>query len=169
MGINLLWVAYMTYVPTWAGFLYLGVVVDVYSRKVLGWAFRERMTSDLMIAVLNIALHTRRPKLVIHHIDQGSQYTSVGFGKRCEAMGVKHSKGTVGDAYENAMAASFFATLKFELIDMRSWKTNTETRLAIFTWIESWCNLLRRHSGIGRCSPNAFERSLNTQKSDRYH
>ena len=103
--INQLWVADMTYVPTWVGFLYLAVVVDVYSRKVVGWAFGERMTSDLVIAALNMALHTRRPGSVIHHSDQGSQYTSVAFGKRCEEMGVKPSMGTVGDAYDNAIAA----------------------------------------------------------------
>ena len=165
-AINQLWVADMTYVPTWAGFLYLAVVVDVYSRKVVGWAFGERMTSDLVIAALNMAVHTRRPESVIHHSDQGSQYTSVAFGKRCEEMGVKPSMGTVGDAYDNAMAESFFATLECELIDRRSWKTKAEARLAIFTWIESWYNPLRRHSGLGLRSPNAFERSLNLQKSN---
>jgi putative transposase len=159
-------VADMTYVPTWAGFLYLAVVVDVYSRKVVGWAFGERMTSDLVIAALNMALHTRRPESVIHHSDQGSQYTSVAFGKRCEEMGVKPSMGTVGDAYDNAMAESFFATLECELIDRRSWQTKTEARLAIFTWIESWYNPLRRHSGLGQRSPNAIERSLYTSQSD---
>ena len=97
-GIHQLWVAVTTYVPTWAGFLCLAVVVDVYSRKVVGWAFGERMTSDLVIAALNMALHTRRPESVIHHSDQGSQYTSVAFGKRCEEKGVKPSMGTVGDA-----------------------------------------------------------------------
>lgn len=162
-SINQLWVADMTYVPTWAGFLYLAVVVDVYSRKVVGWAFGERMTSDLVSAALNMALHTRRPESVIHHSDQGSQYTSVAFGKRCEEMGVKPSMGTVGDAYDNAMAESFFATLEFELINRRSWKTKTEARLAIFTWIESWYNPHRRHSGIGQRSPNNFERSFQTK------
>lgn len=164
--INQLWVADMTYVPTWVGFLYLAVVIDVHSRKVVGWAFGERMTSDLVIAALNMALHTRRPESVIHHSDQGSQYTSVAFGKRCEQMGVKPSMGTVGDAYDNAMAESFFATLECELIDRRTWKTKQEARLAIFTWIESWYNPLRRHSGLGQRSPNAFERGLKTQKLD---
>ena len=165
-GINQLWVADMTYVPTWVGFLYLAVVVDVYSSKVVGWAFGERMTSELVIAALNMALHTRRPDSVIHHSDQGSQYTSVAFGKRCEEMGVKPSMGTVGDAYDNAMAESFFATLECELIDRRSWKTKADARLAIFTWIEAWYNPLRRHSGLGQRSPNAFERRLNSQKSN---
>ena len=164
-GINQLWVADMTYVPTWAGFLYLAVVVDVYSRKAVGWAFGERMTSDLVIAALNMALHTRRPESVIHHSDQGSQYTSLAFGKRCKEMGVQPSMGTVGDAYDNAMAESFFATLECELINRRSWQTKAEARLAIFAWIESWYNPLRRHSGLGQRSPNIFERSLQTQKS----
>jgi putative transposase len=139
--------------------------VDVYSRKVVGWAFGERMTSDLVIAALNMALHTRRPESVIHHSDQGSQYTSLAFGKRCKEMGVQPSMGTVGDAYDNAMAESFFATLECELINRRSWQTKAEARLAIFAWIESWYNPLRRHSGLGQRSPNIFERSLQEQKS----
>ena len=163
-GINQLWVADMTYVPTWAGFIYLAVVMDVYSRKVVGWAFGERMTSNLVIAALNMALATRRPGTVIHHSDQGSQYTSVAFGKRCQEMGVKPSMGTVGDAYDNAMAESFFASLECELIDRRSWKTKTEARLAIFTWIEAWYNPHRRHKGIQQQSPINFERSIDQQK-----
>ena len=86
----------MTYVPTWAAFLYLAVVTDVYSRKVVGWAFGVNMTADLVITALNMALLTRKPESVIHHSDQGSQYTSVAFGKRCEEMGVRPSMGTVG-------------------------------------------------------------------------
>ena len=121
IGINQLWVADMTYVPAWAGFFYLAVVVDVYSRKEVGWAFGERMTSDLVIAALNMALHTRRTESVIHHSDQGSQYTSLAFGKRCKEMGVQPSMGTVGDAYDNAMAESFYVTLECELINRRSW------------------------------------------------
>ena len=156
--INQLWVADMTYIPTWAGFLYLSVVIDVYSRKVVGWAFGERMTSDLVIQALNMALMTRKPESVIHHSDQGSQYTSIAFGNRCKEMGVRPSMGTVGDAYDNAMAESFFASLECELIARRSWKTKTEARLAVFTWIESWYNPRRRHSGLNYQSPNTFER-----------
>ena len=155
---NQLWVADMTYIPTWVGFVYLAVVIDVFSRKVVGWAFGEQMTSDLVIAALNMALLTRKPEAVIHHSDQGSQYTSVAFGKRCEQMGVQPSMGTVGDAYDNAMAESFFASLECELIDRRSWPTKREARLAIFSWIESWYNPKRRHSGIGQQSPINFER-----------
>ena len=156
--INQLWVADMTYIPTWAGFLYLSVVIDVYSRKVVGWAFGERMTSDLVIQALNMALMTRKPESVIHHSDQGSQYTSIAFGNRCKEMGVRPSMGTVGDAYDNAMAESFFASLECELIARRSWKTKTEARLVVFTWIESWYNPRRRHSGLNYQSPNTFER-----------
>lgn len=158
-GINQLWVADMTYVPTWAGFLYLAVVIDVFSRKVV-WSFGENMTASLVINALNMALVTRKPDAVIHHSDHGSQYTSVEFGKRCREMGVRPSMGSVGDAYDNAMAESFFASLECELIDRRSWKNKTEARLTIFTWIESWYNPTRRHSGLGYLSPNNFERKF---------
>jgi len=154
-GINQLWVADMTYIPTWTGFLYLSVVIDVYSRKVVGWAFGERMTSELVIQALNMALMTRKPESVIHH---SAQYTSIAFGNRCKEMGVRPSMGTVGDAYDNAMAESFFASLECELIARRSWKTKTDARLAVFTWIESWYNPRRRHSGLNYQSPNTFER-----------
>ena len=156
--INALWVADMTYLPTWEGFLYLAVVTDACSRKVVGWAFGVHMTADLVISALNMALHTRRPESVIHHSDQGSQYTSIAFGNRCREMGVRPSMGTVGDAYDNAMAESFFATLECELIARRSWKTKTEARLSVFTWIESWYNPHRRHSALNYLSPNNFER-----------
>jgi putative transposase len=118
--INQLWVADMTYIPTWTGFVYLAMVIDVYSRKVVGWAFGERMTADLVILALNMALMTRKPQSVIHHSDQGSQYTSIAFGNRCKEMGVRPSMGTVGDAYDNAMAESFFASLECELIARRT-------------------------------------------------
>ena len=159
-GINQLWVADMTYIPTWAGFVYLAVVLDVYSRKVVGWAFGQQQTAELVIAALNMALITRKPQGVIHHSDQGSQYTSVDFGKRCKEMGVRPSMGSVGDAYDNAMAESFFASLECELIDRRSWKSFAEARMAIFTWIEGWYNPRRRHSGIAQKSPINFEKGL---------
>ena len=156
--INQLWVADMTYVPTWEGFLYLAAVTDVFSRKVVGWAFGVQMTSDLVIAALDMALLTRKPQNVIHHSDQGSQYTSIAFGNRCKAMNVRPSMGSVGDAYDNAMAESFFATLECELIARQTWETKTQARLAIFTWIETWYNPRRRHSGLGQMSPINFEK-----------
>jgi putative transposase len=162
--INQLWVADMTYVPTWEGFLYLAVVTDVFSRKVVGWAFGVQMTSDLVIAALDMALFTRKPQSVIHHSDQGSQYTSIAFGNRCKEMNVRPSMGTVGDAYDNAMAESFFATLECELIARRKWETKTKARLEIFTWIETWYNPHRRHSGLGQMSPINFEKLQQEKK-----
>ena len=154
---NQLWVADMTYIPTWAGFLYLAVVIDVYSRKVVGWAFSLRMTSELVIAALNMGLTTRQPQSVIHHSDQGSQYTSLAFGKRCQERGVQPSMGSVGDAYDNALAESFFASLECELIDRHSWPTQREAKMAVFRWIEGWYNPRRKHSAIGYRSPIQFE------------
>src|SRR5438105_9775593 len=163
-GPNQLWVADITYVPTMAGFLYLAVVLDAWSRKIVGWAMANHLRAELVLDAMEMAVGQRRPKDVIHHSDQGSQYTSVAFGKRCEEMGVKPSMGAVGDAYDNAMAESFFASLECELIDRRSWKTMAEARLAIFTWIEAWYNPHRRHKGIEQQSPVNFERTIAQKK-----
>ena len=156
-GPDQLWVADMTYVPTWAGFIYLAVVLDVWSRRIVGWAIGENMTAELVLAALNMALQQRKPNEVIHHSDQGSQYTSIAFGERCKKMGVRPSMGTVGDAYDNAMAESFFASLECELIDRKSWQTKTEARLALFTYIEGWYNPRRRHSALDYLSPANYE------------
>jgi putative transposase len=158
-GPNRLWVADMTYVPTWAGFIFLAIVLDVWSRRIVGWAIGERMETELVLAALNMAAAQRHPTAVIHHSDQGSQYTSIDFGRRCRTMGVRPSMGTVGDAYDNAMAESFFASLECELIDRRSFKTKAEARLAVFSYIEGWYNPRRRHSALGRVSPVNFERT----------
>jgi len=151
------WVADITYVPTWAGFLYLAIVLDVFSRKVVGWAMATHLRTELVLEALDLAIMQRRPKDVIHHSDQGCQYTSVAFGNRCEALGVRPSMGSVGDAYDNAMAESFFATLECELLDRKRFQTQVEARMAIFEWIEAWYNPQRRHSAIGYLSPNEFE------------
>ena len=162
---NHLWVADMTYVPTWAGFIFLAIVLDVWSRRIVGWAIGEQMTAELVLAALNMAITQRRPTGVIHHSDQGSQYTSVAFGQRCMKMGVRPSMGSVGDAYDNAMAESFFASLECELIDRRSFQSKAEARLALFTYIEGWYNPRRRHSALGRISPINFERTYLEHKS----
>jgi putative transposase len=156
-GPNRLWVADMTYVPTWAGFVYLSVVLDVWSRRVVGWSIGETMSAELVLAALNMALSQRRAPGVIHHSDQGSQYTSLAFGKRCTEMGVRPSMGSVGDAYDNAMAESFFASLECELLERRSFQTKTAARLAVFSWIEGWYNPRRRHSALGYLSPTDYE------------
>jgi putative transposase len=157
-GPNKLWVSDITYVPTWAGFIYLAIVLDTWSRKVVGWSIGEDLRATLVIAALDMAYEQRKAYEVIHHSDQGSQYTSVEFGKRCNEMGVKPSMGTVGDAYDNAMAESFFATLECELIDRRVFKSKAEARTALFAYIEGWYNPRRRHGSIGYVAPVEFER-----------
>ncbi len=159
-----LWVADMTYLPTWAGFVYLAMVLDACSRKVVGWAMGEQMTAELVVSALDMALATRKPGSVIHHSDQGSQYTSLAFGGRCKAMGVRPSMGSVGDAYDNAMAESFFATLECELIARRTWKSKAEAKTAVFAWIEGWYNPRRRHSALDHQSPMNFERKRKQQE-----
>lgn len=155
---NQLWVADMTYIPTWVGFIYLAAVIDVWSRRVVGWSIGEHMRTELVLAALNMAVTQRRPEAVIHHSDQGSQYTALAFGKRCGEMGRRPSMGSVGDAYDNAMAESFFADLECELLNRRGFKSKIEARLAVFTWIEGWYNPCRRHSALGQRSPATFER-----------
>jgi len=156
---NVLWVADITYVPTWAGFLYLAVVLDAYSRRLIGWAMSTAQKAELVIDAVNMAIAQRKPSNVIHHSDQGSQYTSVAFGLRCKEMGVRPSMGSVGDCYDNAMCESFFATLECELLDRRKFKTKAEARVACFEFIEGWYNPSRRHSALGYKSPINYERT----------
>jgi len=155
-----LWVADITYVPTWTGFLYLAIVLDVCSRRIVGWAMATHLQTDLVLDALNMAIGQRQPAAVIHHSDQGCQYTSVAFGRRCREVGVRPSMGSVGDCYDNAMAESFFATLECEVLDRRRFHTQAEARLALFDWIEGWYNPRRRHSSLGRISPLSYERRL---------
>ena len=156
---DLLWVADITYIPTWAGFLYLAVVPDANSRRiVVGWSMATTLAAQLVLDALNMALLTRRPTGVIHHSDQGSQYTSIEFGHRCRDTGVRPSMGSVGDAYDNAMCESFFATLECELLDRCQFKTQLEARNATFAFIEGFYNRRRRHSSIGYLSPIDYER-----------
>jgi len=162
---NRLWVSDITYVPTWAGFLYLAVVLDVFSRKVVGWAMATHLRTELVLEALDRALQQRRPQDVIHHSDQGTQYTSIAFGRRCAEAGVRPSMGSVGDAYDNAMAESFFATLECELLERTKFRTQAEAEPAIFDWIESWYNPLRRHSALGYLSPIEFERARSSRDS----
>jgi len=152
-----LWVADITYIPTRAGFLYLAVVLDTFSRRIVGWAMATHLRTELVLAALNMALGQRRPAAVIHHSDQGSQYTALAFGKRCKAAGVRPSMGSVGDCFDNAMCESFFATLECELLDRCHFKTQIEARMAIFEFIEGWYNPRRRHSAIGYLSPIDYE------------
>jgi len=137
---NQLWVADITYIPTGEGVLYLAVVVDAYSRRVIGWAMATRMKTQLVLDALEMAIRQRRPKGVIHHSDHGSQYTSIEFGRRCRKAGIRPSMGTVGDCFDNALCESFFATLECELLDRNEFSTRAEARRAVFDFIEGWYN-----------------------------
>jgi putative transposase len=156
-GPNKLWVADITYVPTWSGFLFLAVVLDAWSRRIVGWAMETHLGTELVTKALDMALGQRKPGDVIFHSDQGCQYTSYAFGRRCREARVRPSMGSVGDAYDNAMCESFFATLECELLDRRSFKNHAEARMAVFEFIESWYNPRRRHSALGYRSPVRFE------------
>ncbi len=165
---NQLWVADITYVPTDRGFLYLAVVLDAFSRRIVGWAMETHLRTELVLGALDMALEQRRPQAVVHHSDQGCQYTSVEFGARCRKNGVQPSMGSVGDCYDNAMCESFFATLETELLDRHTFADPAEARTAVFDFIEGWYNPHRRHSSIGYKSPVAFERALGgVQAGDR--
>ena len=156
-----LWVADITYVPTWAGFLYLAVVLDVFSRRIVGWSMANHLRTELVLDALDMAIFRRRPTNVVHHSDQGTQYTSIAFSQRCREAGIQPSMGSVGDCYDNAMCESFNATLECELLDRSRFKTHREASLAIFDFIEGWYNPHRRHSALGYLSPNNYERRMN--------
>jgi len=162
---NQLWVADATYIPTWAGFIYLAIVLDVYSRRIVGWALESHLRTELMLSALNRAYAQRHPHEVIHHSDQGTQYTSIAFGNRCRELGIRPSMGSVGDCFDNAMAESFFATLECELLAKRPFKTHAEARIAIFEYLEGFYNPHRLHSSLGYVSPVNFERRYSTQTS----
>ena len=154
---NVLWVADATYVRTGEGFLYLAVVLDVFSRRIVGWAMSNHLHTELMLRALNMALLQRRPEHVIHHSDQGCQYTSIAFGRRCREAGVLPSMGTAGDCFDNAMCESFFGTLESELLNREHFDTHEQARQRIFWFLEAWYNTRRLHSSLGYRSPLEFE------------
>jgi putative transposase len=154
-----LWTADITYVPTWQGFLYLAVVLDVSSRRIVGWAMAEHLRTELVLSALEMALWNRRPAPgVVHHSDQGSQYTSLAFGQRCRAAGVVPSMGSRSDCYDNAITESFFATLECELLRRTTLRTHSAARMALFDYIEGFYNRQRRHSALAYLSPADYER-----------
>jgi len=160
---NRLWVADITYIPTWMGFLYLAVVLDVFSRQVVGWAMADHLRAELVVDALEMAIARRRPEAgVIHHSDHGSQYTSLTFGQRLHDADILASRGSRGDCYDNALMESFFATLECELLDGRAFPTRRLARTALFDFIEGFYNPHRRHSALGYCSPIEYERRWTT-------
>lgn len=161
-----LWVADITYLPTWQGFLYLAVVLDAFSRRVVGWSMAGHLRTELILDALDMAISMRRPgEGLIHHSDRGTQYTSIAFGQRCRKAGISLSMGSTGDCFDNAMAESFFASLETELIDRSSWRTRADARLAVFDYIEAFYNPHRRHSAIGYLSPAEFERRYRLEET----
>ena len=159
-ALDQLWVADITYIPTLTRMLHLAVVLDACSRRVVGWAMALHARATLVLEALDMALEQRQPGTVIHHSDQGCQYTSVAFGQRCRRAGVRPSMGSVGDCYDNAMAESFFATLECELLDRTRFPNPKTAGEEIFEFIEAWYNPHRRHSALGYLSPVNFEQQL---------
>ena len=158
-GPDRLWVADITYIPTWSGFLYLAAVIDAWSRRVVGWSMAGHLRTELILDALDMALLRRRPGPgLVHHSDRGTQYTSLAFGRRLREAGIAASMGSTGDAYDNAMAESFFASLETELLDRTSFRTRADARLAVFDYIEGFYNPRRRHSALGYLSPADYER-----------
>jgi putative transposase len=157
-GPNLLWIADVTYLRTWEGWLYLAAVQDAYSRRIVGWSMADHMRQELVIDALQMAVKRRRPPAgLIHHSDQGSQYVSLAFGQAARDAGIARSMGSKGDCYDNAVAESFFATLKKELVHRRSWPTRRELSSEVFEYIEAFYNRTRRHSRLGMLSPTDYE------------
>lgn len=155
---NVLWCADITYLRTWEGWLYLAAVQDLYSRRIVGWSMADHLRAELVIDALQMAVARRAPEagLVIHS-DQGSQYVSLAFGQAARQAGIARSMGSRGDCWDNAVAESFFATLKKELIRRRSWPEKADLRTAVFDYIEIFYNATRRHSTLGMRSPAEYE------------
>jgi putative transposase len=155
---NRLWAADLTEIPTWEGVLNLAVVIDCYSRRVVGWAMAEHRRAELVVEALEMAVWQRKPTVgLVHHSDQGSQYTALIFGQRCHQAGIDRSMGARGCALDNAVVEAFFASLKKEKLNRRSWPTRQAARNAVFAWIEGWYNRRRLHSTLGMRSPVDYE------------
>ncbi len=158
---NVLWIADITYLRSWEGWLYLAAVQDAYSRRIVGWAMAEHMRAELVVDALGMAIARRRPRPgLVHHSDQGSQYVSLAFGQQAREAGIAVSMGSRGDCFDNAVAESFFATLKKELVHRDSWRTRRELGSAVFDYIESFYNRTRRHSRLRYLSPDQFEQQI---------
>lgn len=161
VGLNRVWVADMTYIPTREGMLYLATVLDLGSRRCVGWAMRDTLEVELVLSALRMARDARRPaRGLIHHSDRGSQYASGAYRAALAAHGMVASMSRRGDCYDNAVAESFFSTLEFELLMRNDWHTKAEARRGIFRYIETWYNRKRRHSTLGYLSPAEYEGQL---------
>jgi putative transposase len=156
---NQLWCADIKYVRTWQGWLYLAAVMDLYSRRIVGWSMRPDLEAELVVDALEMAIARRRPEAgLVHHSDQGSQYVSLRFGERCREIGIHRSMGSKGDCFDNAVAESFFATLEKDLLRRRSFATRQDARTAVFDYIEAFYNPIRLHSTLDYLSPVEYEK-----------
>jgi transposase InsO family protein len=159
-GPNRVWAADITYLRTWEGWLYLAAVQDLFSRRIVGWSMADHLRAELVTDALQMAVQRRQPEAgLIHHSDQGGQYVSLLFGQACRRSGIARSMGSRGDAFDNAVAESFFATLKKELIHRRSWPSRHELSTAVFDYIEIFYNSTRRHSTLGMRPPAEHEQN----------
>jgi putative transposase len=159
--VNRIWVSDLTYIPTREGWLYLAGVLDLRSRRCVGWAMRETLDADLAVSALRMALGARRPAPgLIHHSDRGVQYACEAYRTLLDAHGLVASMSRKGDCWDNAVAESFFATLELELIVKSDWHTRDEARVAIFRYIETWYNRQRLHSTLGYLSPAQYEEQV---------
>jgi len=160
---NRIWAADLTYIWTREGWLYLAVVLDLFARRVVGWATAEHLRTEVALAALTMALARRRsPRAVLHHSDQGIQYASAAYQQLLRAHGMDCSMSRRGNCWDNAVVESFFATLKTELIHRRAWDTRAAVRDAISDYIELFYNAHRLHSSLGYRAPNEFEREFLT-------
>lgn len=165
---NVLWIPDITYLRTWEGWLYLAAVQDAFSRRIVGWSMADHMRSELVVDALQMAIARRRlgPGL-IHHSDQGSQFVSLAFGQAAGGAGIARSMGSKGDCFDNAVAESFFATLKKELVHRRSWPTRRELSAQVFAYVEAFYHRTRRHSTLAMLSPSQFEDEYLSQKKEK--
>ena len=158
----------ITYIATWEGWAYLATVIDLGSRRVVGWALADHMRTELISEALLNAFENRRPPAgVVFHSDRGCQYTSRDFRQLAVAQGVKLSLGRKGTCWDNAVAESFFATIKREMIDRRPWPTIAGLRRAVFDWIEGWYNTRRLHSSLDYLSPARYEALIHQNTSNQ--
>ena len=155
---NAVWISDITYVRTWEGWLYLAVILDAFSRRVVGWALADHLRTELATEALHMAVTSRRPGPgLIHHSDRGGQYLSAAYIGQLAEHGIRSSVGRPGTCFDNAAAETFFATLKKELLHRSVWPTRQHARSAIFHYVEGFYNRLRRHSTLNYLSPADFE------------
>jgi putative transposase len=160
------WFADITYVPTWEGWLYLAVVMDACTKRIVGWSMRDDLRAEIVIDALGMATSMRRPSPgLVHHSDRGAQYRSLAFGRTLRETGILASMGATGEPHDNAVTESVMATIKKECVHRYRFKTKDEARFAIFTYIEVFYNRDRRHSSLGNLSPAEFEKRLKQRRA----